>query len=445
MTALDQHYELTDEPGNLGLNCKDTGLSLAGVPLLRMSVGGFAPRPTGEIGVLMKRAYGQDIDATGLIPRLGVIADALNRGDVGRAKIAALHLRLAALKWDAAVSIAQADRALTKYDPDEPRDERGRWTSGGGTNSGGSATANSRIRPMPAGPIGQRQGGSAPSRPALPEAISTRESSDAPGFDDAGGSGRPYGGQLLFPWRMDQTWALAATLGRRREAELIPEVETGPGRALRVPEGWDTPGQVIDGLDYPPTRNPTLPDGTPWPRATPELIQAVLAPQRGTPPSMVVFVPLDGVGPVLVGSTATFDSETPKGYDSVKLIGTPQVTKSRRQETGHAKDSINEALRLAASNEFSMIYFNRSFSHITGRAYESLIRPDVVGVARPFLDLPYQYSPYESLSPGQKLPNRQAEMPPIPGIKPVRGEYYKRFARFSPEHLRILGVRAICL
>ena len=43
--------------------------------------------------------------------------------------IRALLLKLPDLDWAGAVRIAQADEALRKYDPDEPRDSRGRWTS----------------------------------------------------------------------------------------------------------------------------------------------------------------------------------------------------------------------------------------------------------------------------------------------------------------------------
>jgi len=92
---------------------------------------GFAPRPAEEIAALMKGAYGRDIDPADLSPGLDVIAQALNRGDLGRAMIAALRLRLPDLNWEGATRIAKADEALTKYDPSEPRDWHGRWTTDG--------------------------------------------------------------------------------------------------------------------------------------------------------------------------------------------------------------------------------------------------------------------------------------------------------------------------
>jgi len=101
----------------LGLRCEDTGLSLAGAPLLRASIAGFAPRQNDEIGFLIKAAYGREIDASKLPPRLGEIAGALNRGDLGRAMIAAVHLRLPDLSWAAAVRIAKDVTSGALYNP----------------------------------------------------------------------------------------------------------------------------------------------------------------------------------------------------------------------------------------------------------------------------------------------------------------------------------------
>jgi hypothetical protein len=62
---------------------------------------------------------------------LKVVADALNAGKMAHAMIAAVQLELPPLDWNGAVRIAQPDRHLAKYDPDEDRDWRGRWTTGG--------------------------------------------------------------------------------------------------------------------------------------------------------------------------------------------------------------------------------------------------------------------------------------------------------------------------
>jgi hypothetical protein len=126
VATSEEHYRLDQAPNGLGLCCEDTGVSLAGVSLLRKTATGYAPRPAREISTLIKGAYGRETDAMCLIAGLRVAADALNRGDIGRAMIAAPHLRLPELSVDAAESLIQAEDILAKYDPDEPRDRRGR-------------------------------------------------------------------------------------------------------------------------------------------------------------------------------------------------------------------------------------------------------------------------------------------------------------------------------
>jgi hypothetical protein len=65
--------------------------------------------------------------------RLGAIATALNGGDFALAAIAAVHTRTPELGPAAATRLANAEQELTKYNynPDEPRDWHGRWTTGG--------------------------------------------------------------------------------------------------------------------------------------------------------------------------------------------------------------------------------------------------------------------------------------------------------------------------
>ena len=126
-------FRLTNESGGLGLSCGPAGLALAGVPLLRSTQAGFVPRPTSEIASLLKAAYGED--PTALLPRLGVIAQALNRGDFGYAAIAAVQTRTPELSQEATARLANAERELIKYDPSEPRDWHGRWTTGEGVSA----------------------------------------------------------------------------------------------------------------------------------------------------------------------------------------------------------------------------------------------------------------------------------------------------------------------
>jgi hypothetical protein len=120
-----QIFRLTNEPGGLGLSCTASGVSLAGVPLLRKSRAGFVPRTESEIGFLLEAAFGED--PTRLQSRLRTIAQALNSGDFAEAMIAAVHTRTPELSPEAAQRLAKADRELAKYNynPAEPRDWRG--------------------------------------------------------------------------------------------------------------------------------------------------------------------------------------------------------------------------------------------------------------------------------------------------------------------------------
>jgi hypothetical protein len=142
-------FRLTNESGGLGLSCTSDGLSLAGVPLLQRTEAGFAPRPAPEIVSLMQAAYGADSVPTRLQPSLDGIAEALNRGDLTRATIAAVLTRTPELRWEAAARLAQAEEKLTKYDPGQPRDWHGRWTADG---AGGPA---STAAPAQEGAFGQ--------------------------------------------------------------------------------------------------------------------------------------------------------------------------------------------------------------------------------------------------------------------------------------------------
>ena len=132
-------YRLTNEPGGLGLSCTAAGVSLAGTPLLRRTEAGFALRPGAEIASLMKAAYGGYGDATRLQSSLQAIVRALNGGELARAAIAAVLTRTPELSADAARRLAAVNDDLSKYDPNEPRDWHGRWTTDGAAGPAPSA------------------------------------------------------------------------------------------------------------------------------------------------------------------------------------------------------------------------------------------------------------------------------------------------------------------
>lgn len=126
-------YRLTNEPGGTGLSCTTAGLSLAGVPLLRKTEAGFVPRAEHAIRFLIKAAYGPDVGASRFQASLRVVADALNRGDLARATMAAVLSRMPELTREAADRLMRAEKALAKYDfnADEPRNRHGQWTTVG--------------------------------------------------------------------------------------------------------------------------------------------------------------------------------------------------------------------------------------------------------------------------------------------------------------------------
>ena len=130
-------FRLTNEPGGLGLSCTPAGLALAGVSLLQKTEAGFAPRSAPEIASLLKAAYGAEVEPTRLQSSLGAIAEALNGGDIARAGIAAVLTRTPELSEEAVGRLTRAEEELKKYnyDPAEPRDSQGRWTTDGAAGS----------------------------------------------------------------------------------------------------------------------------------------------------------------------------------------------------------------------------------------------------------------------------------------------------------------------
>lgn len=151
MTQLTPRFRLSDQSGGLGLSCDASGLELAGVPLLRQDAHGLAPRPAEEVAALLRVAYGEYAP---VVPASGLrtVAEAQNQGELAKAMIAAVHLRLPELDADSAVRVILADDTLdrgelVKYDPDQPRDDHGRWAADG---EGDASTETSGTTSQPA-------------------------------------------------------------------------------------------------------------------------------------------------------------------------------------------------------------------------------------------------------------------------------------------------------
>lgn len=108
-----------------------TNLMFGPSPLLRMTVFGIAPRPLDEISSILGAAIGQRVDFSSRYGKLTILADALDRNDWTKACVIFAHLSLPQKLEDDFVRRLEKAELLWKanFNPDEPRDERGRCTT----------------------------------------------------------------------------------------------------------------------------------------------------------------------------------------------------------------------------------------------------------------------------------------------------------------------------
>lgn len=136
-------FKLNENPKGKGLRCDDSGLFFAGNALLRRDgAGNFAARPDDELRKCLGSVHSGEANFESRVRNVKLIATALNKGEMARAMMTAVLMRLR----DPGSRIGtDADDVLAKgYNPDEPRDERGRWANDGGSpNSPLSATLSS--------------------------------------------------------------------------------------------------------------------------------------------------------------------------------------------------------------------------------------------------------------------------------------------------------------
>jgi len=125
-------FKLDQNPEGRGLRCDGDGLFLGRDALLaRDESGNFEPRPTTELQNILRRVYGDDTNWESYSRSVELVAAALNKGDMARAMMTAVLMRLP--DPGDAEGDSSLDGALAKasYNPDEPRDEQGRWTTDG--------------------------------------------------------------------------------------------------------------------------------------------------------------------------------------------------------------------------------------------------------------------------------------------------------------------------
>jgi hypothetical protein len=129
-------FKLDQNPNGRGLRCDAEGLFLGRDALLqRDSEGNFEARPADELRKILGDAYGDDANREIHARSVKLVAAALNKGDLARAMMTAVLMRLP--EPGSPVSIADVDGVLAKadFDPDEPRDEQERWTTDGGEST----------------------------------------------------------------------------------------------------------------------------------------------------------------------------------------------------------------------------------------------------------------------------------------------------------------------
>lgn len=119
-----------------GLYCGPDGLYLGPSPLIKRIGGAYRIRAQDEIVGLLAAAYDSNEEEQRRRPRLRLIRDALEEGDHCRAMILAVHARLDPIEREGMARLSRTE-ALCKYnfDPDEPRDPFGRWTTEGDGSS----------------------------------------------------------------------------------------------------------------------------------------------------------------------------------------------------------------------------------------------------------------------------------------------------------------------
>ncbi len=122
--------------GGAGLCCDARGVALGPVALVEAAEANgrrvYRSRPAEEIARTLALVYDgfSPDDLARRLSGLEVAACALEAGDMAKAAVATVLLKLPPLSDDAMAKLAR-DPTLKKYSPDQPRDERGRWTSGG--------------------------------------------------------------------------------------------------------------------------------------------------------------------------------------------------------------------------------------------------------------------------------------------------------------------------
>lgn len=124
-------YKLADRRAAVGgIYCGAHGVWLGPAQLIRRNGDGrYQVRAAAEIEALLAAAYAAPPEAGGCIAGLQRIAKHLGDSNVALAMIAAVQLRFGEIAEERIERLARADTLLkANFNPDEPRDDHGRWT-----------------------------------------------------------------------------------------------------------------------------------------------------------------------------------------------------------------------------------------------------------------------------------------------------------------------------
>ena len=122
-------FKLQQDPKSRGLRCDEEGLFFDRRELLeRDATGHFRSKKPAELRKVFGSMFCEDTELGSRVRSVAVVAKALNAGDLTRAMIAAVLMRVPDADDD-----RSSDQGLKKggYNSAEPRDEHGRWTDEG--------------------------------------------------------------------------------------------------------------------------------------------------------------------------------------------------------------------------------------------------------------------------------------------------------------------------
>jgi hypothetical protein len=116
-----------------GVSCDENGPRIGPVQLLKRTERGFEPRWVGEVDFVLSAAMNRPVHFASKMGGLKAAADALEKGDLARAMLVTQFMWLPSLPDEGALQRAVEADSLTKagFNPDQPRDDGGRWTDGG--------------------------------------------------------------------------------------------------------------------------------------------------------------------------------------------------------------------------------------------------------------------------------------------------------------------------